>query len=315
MLTQQRTTGDQMSKLLSMPIRKQMIVLLMIMSVVPFGLVCYSAFTQRAHEITGATAITARVAGQIQNEQNLLLAGAEQLAATLTQVPDVKKHDSAAVNSLLADILKTNQKYYNIALVDKSGSLWASALPAEYGLSLADRRYFKHAVASGKMSSGEYALSKGQQTPIFSFGYPVTDHSGVVSDVLIVTLALENYRDLYTGLATGPISSILLVDHKGTILYSSVNPELVGKQDRADLFKGMVAGPDEGDFEALGNLDIRSFFTYKKLRLKDETTPYMYVRTGLSAESVFARVNRELLFNAGILLSAVSRSGSPRGRG
>ncbi|MBC8019084.1 MAG: PAS domain S-box protein [Verrucomicrobia bacterium] len=294
-----------MSKLLSMPIRKQMIVLLTIMSVVPFGLVCYSAFTQRAHEISEATAITARVAGQIQNEQNLLLAGAEQLAATLTQVPDVKKHDSAAVNSLLADILKTNQKYYNIALVDKSGSLWASALPAEYGLSLADRRFFKNAVASGKVSSGEYALSKARQTPIFSFGYPVTDHSGTVSDVLIVTLALENYRDLYTGQASSLVSSSLLVDHKGTILYSSENPELVGKQDRTDLFKGMVAGPDEGDFEARGNLDILSFFTYKKLRLKDETTPYMYVRTGLSAESVFARVNRELLFNAGILLLAV----------
>lgn len=294
-----------MHKVHSMPIRKQMIVLILIMAVVAFGLICYSALTQRAHEITEATAIAERVAGQIRDEQNLLLAGAEQLAATLSQVPDVRMHDSKAVNALLADILKTNQKFFNIILLDKSGSLWASALPAKHGLSLAERRYFKHAIASRKMSSGEYAISKVRQAPVFSFGYPVTDHSGAVSDVLVVTLALDNYSHLFTGQVSSPTSSILLVDHKGTILYSSVDPELVGKQDRADLFARMVAGPDEGDFKARGNLGTHRFFTYKKLRLHNETTPYMYVRTGLSAESVFSRVNKDFLLNVVILSLAL----------
>lgn len=294
-----------MNKLISMPIRKQMIILLIIMSVVPFGLICYSTLTQRAHELADATAVTARVASQIQNEQNLLLAGVEQLASTLSQLPVIKSHDSVAVNALLAAILKTNPKYYNIILVDKSGSLWACALPAKYGLSLADRRYFKRVIASGKMSSGEYAISKVGQDPVFSFGYPVTDHSGVVTDVLVVTLALENYRNFFTGQNSSPISSILLVDHKGTILYSSVDSKLVGTQDRADLLKHMAEGPDEGNFEAYGNLGVRRFFTYKKLRLKDETTPYMFVRTGLSSESVFSRVNGDFFFNVVILSLAV----------
>lgn len=288
-----------------MPIRKQMIILLTIMSVVPFGLICYSALAQRTHEIAKATAITDRVASQIQNEQSFLLAGSEQLAATLGQLPEVRKHDSIAVNSLLAAILKTNSNYYNIIFVDRSGSLWASALPAKYGLSLADRRYFKHAIASGKMSAGEYAISKVGNDPIFSFGYPVTNQSGAITDVLVISLALDNYRHLYPAPTSSPISAILLADHRGTILYSSVAPKLVGKQDRSDLFKQMVEGPDEGNFEARGNIGIHRFYSYKKLRLKGEATPYMYVRTGLSTESVLSRVNRDFLFNVAILSLAV----------
>jgi len=44
----QPVTGDQMSKLLSMSIRKQMIVLTVTMPLVPFGLIIYSSLTQQA---------------------------------------------------------------------------------------------------------------------------------------------------------------------------------------------------------------------------------------------------------------------------
>ena len=294
-----------MTKLLSMPIRKQMIVLLVIMSFVPFALICFSAISQRSHEMSEATAITETAADHIQNEQKQLLAGVEQLSATLQHLPDVKNHNSAAVSVLLTNIHSSNSKFYNISLVDKHGVMWASALPDQIGLSLNDRRYFKQTIATGKVAAGEFVISKKRNIPLFSFGYPVTNQSGSISDVLVVTLALENFRDLYPAQPSSPISSILLVDHKGTILYSSVDSKLVGQQDRADLFQRMLAGPDTGSFEAYGNLGVYRFFTYKKLRLKDESTPYMYVRTGLTANSVFNRINQEFLINIVILSLAV----------
>jgi len=50
-------TGNEMINLRSMPIRKQMIVMIIIMSLVPFGLICYSALTQHAMAFLPSAAI------------------------------------------------------------------------------------------------------------------------------------------------------------------------------------------------------------------------------------------------------------------
>ncbi len=285
-----------------MSIRNQIVVLIILMTILPLGIIVYTAIKQQQHEIEEALAITASVASQVQNDQNVLLAGAEQLAATVSILPVVKQHDAAAVNSLLDELVKTNPRINNIIIVDKTGALWASAIPSKGPLSYADRRYFKNAVATGKISSGEYSIGKIFQAPIIGFAYPIKDHSGTVTDVMTVVISLDTYSQLYTGENATPASSILLVDHKGTILYSSADSRLTGKQDRADLFKIMVEGPAQGSFEAVGNLGIKRFFSYRRLKLKDESAPYMYIRTGLNKDYVLANARKDFLLGAGIIL-------------
>ena len=285
-----------------MSIRNQIVVLIILMTILPLGIIIYTAIKQQQHDIEEALAMAASVASQVQNDQNVLLAGAEQLAATVSILPVVKQHDAAAVSSLLVELVKTNPRINNIIIVDKSGSLWASAIPSKGPLSYADRRYFKNAVATGKISSGEYSIGKIFQAPIIGFAYPIKDHSGTVTDVMTIVISLDTYSQLFTRENTTPVSSILLVDHKGTILYSSVDSRLTGKQDRADLFKKMVEGPAQGSFEATGNLGIKHFFSYRKLTLKSETSPYMYIRTGLSKDYVLANTRKDLMLGAGIIL-------------
>lgn len=293
-----------MHRLTSLSIRVQMVVLIIIMSIAPFWLICQSTLKQRSHEIADAMEATAKVANQIQIEQEHLTSGIEQLAVTLEQLPEVKKHDTSVVAPLLSEVLRVNPKYFNIFITDNRGVLWASALPSETGLSFADRRYFRNAVTSGKISSGEFVISKSRHIPVFSFAYPITNQTGTVQDVLVVSFPLENYRQFFSDENDLANSSILLTDHKGTILYSSVSPELLGAQDRSDLFRQMTDGPEEGNFEAKGNRNTLRFFHYKKMRLKNESVPYMYIRTGLSKDGVLGRVNKE--FTTSITVLAVA---------
>jgi len=294
-----------MTRLNSMSIRNQIIVLIVLMTLLPLGIIAYTAVNQQQHDLDEAIEITAAVANQIRNDQKVLLAGAEQLAATVSILPAVKQRDAAAVNSLLAELVKATPQVTNIILVDKTGSLWASAIPAKSALSYADRRYFKNAVAAGRISSGEYTVGKISPVPVLSFAYPIKDNFGAVSDVMTVVFALDRYSQLYTGDSATPVSSILLADHKGTILYSSVDSGLIGIQDRPDLFSRMTAGPNEGTFEADGNLGVRRIFSYRKLWLNGESKPYMYVRTGLNKEFVQAKSRKDLMLGAGILLPAM----------
>ncbi|MBK5277070.1 MAG: PAS domain S-box protein [Desulfuromonadales bacterium] len=285
-----------------MSIRIQLIVVIMLMTLMPMCLVAYIAVKHQQEDIEEAIALTASVANQIQNDQKTLLAGAAHLAATLSLLPVVQERDTTAVNALLTKLIKTSPDFSNVIIMDKTGSLWASAIPPIKALSYADRRYFKNALASGRISSGEFTIGKISQSPALSFAYPIKDSNGAVSDVMAIVFSLERYRQFYSGEKATPASSILLVDHKGTILYSSVDLRLVGKQDRSDLFARMKSGPDQGSFEANGNLGIRRIFSYRKLWLKGESSPYMYVRTGLNKDLVVAQARKGLMLGAGILL-------------
>jgi C4-dicarboxylate-specific signal transduction histidine kinase len=246
---------------------------------------------------------SASVATNIHNELNILLSGAEQLAATLSQIPAVRNHDKPAVNLLLAKLLASNPQYANIVVIDTTGMVWASAIPAHRPVDLSDKRYFRNAMASGMPSSGEYNVSNILRKPVLNFGFPLFDTaSGRITDVIGVAFPLDRYKFFFDKNRAHD-SSILLVDHKGSILFSSVNPAIIGTQDREDLFRRMSSGYDQGAFESTGNRGIHRLFSYQKLRLKGEQTPYMYVRTGLSKESVFGNVHKDFMIHVGVLSS------------
>jgi len=72
-----------MKKLLSMPIRKQVMILIVSMMVAPILLIIYSAKYQREPDIHEANLLVERLATQISNDQKVMLSGAEQLLSTL----------------------------------------------------------------------------------------------------------------------------------------------------------------------------------------------------------------------------------------
>lgn len=294
-----------MFRLCSTSIRNQIVTLIVLMSCLPLGIIVNDAVRQYRHEVDEAVNMAGSIASQIKNDQGTLLAGAAQLADVLSALPAVSRHDSQAVNNLLSGILKANPAYFNIMIADRTGTPWASALPGLSGLTVADRRYFKQAVATGQAASGEYVISKTDQVPVFSFGYPIKGTAGRVTDVLVVTLTLEQYRKLCAEMHASPHSSILLVDHAGTILFSSTDEHLIGTQDRGYLFSQMAQGPDTGSFKGKGDPDVSRIFAYRKLWLKGESSPYMYVRTGLSRDYVVSTVYGALLVDAGLLLSCM----------
>ena len=285
-----------------MSIKKQIIFLILLVTVVPFGIIVYSGINQRNHDLSQAVAIAASVAAKVQAEQDILVSGAEQLAVTLSHIPAVRDRKVAEANRILTEIVASNPQYSTIFLLDRNGVCWAAALPSQLSLSYADRRYVQNALSTGRFSSGEYTIGKVIRAPIFSFGYPFKDRSGAITGVVAIVINLERYRHLYGQNNSDSRASILLLDHKGTMLYSSLYPpSYIGTPDKAELFRRMADGPDTGTFEAVGNLGTERLFAYRKIRLKGEETPYMYVRSGMDRNSVVADIHRHMMINGGVL--------------
>ena len=292
-----------MRRLLSLSIRNLMIILIVIITVVPLGIILFSAYNQHRQEIRDARLLLERLADDICDNQSLQLSGAEQLLRTLSHLPAVQKRDAKAVSALLAELVNKNPQYSNLFITDKTGMRWAIAIPSDKIQAVADRRYFKNALASGHFSSGEYGVGRALKKPVLNFAYPIKAASGKITDVAVVVFALENYAQRFKSLNIPANTSLLLTDHKGTILFNVTAPQTIGQQDRDDLFIQMAVGPDKGLFEAVSNIGIRRYFAYQKLRLSGEQTPYMYVRVGIPVETVLAKTNSKLVLNLGVMLS------------
>jgi PAS domain S-box-containing protein len=188
-------------------------------------------------------------------------------------------------------------------MLNSNGTLWASALPFKASISYAERRHFKNAVTTGMFSSSEYSMGKLIRKPIFAFAFPMKDESGKLTGVAIAALDLDNFKRILQGPQHNNDATILLVDHQGTILYNALYPDLIGKKDRADLFKRMTDGPNEETFEAVGNIGSYRIISYRKLKLPHELTPYMYVRAAVPHDKALKQANRDLIINISVLTS------------
>ncbi|BCG45768.1 Multi-sensor hybrid histidine kinase [Citrifermentans bremense] len=293
-----------MSRLASLSIRSLLLLITFVVALPAAVIILYSGIEFRNAMLGEAQKDTVKFAETIVNEQRNLVVAAEQLMTALAQLPEVKVRDRAKVESVLKELLKLNSMYANITIADRDGRVWASAVPALMPLNVSNRQFFKSALATGKLSSGEYIVSRITTKPIINLGYPVRDDRGAIAGVIGVAFNLENYRHLLQQMRLPKGSSFVIIDHRGIILARGLTQgDFAGKAYTADSFRAMAEGPDEGVRVRKGLAGDTRIIAYRKLYLPGEKTPYMYVTAGIPVEVATQKANRSLLFSA-LLLSS-----------
>lgn len=277
-------------------IKQQLLLIVAIIAIPAICIIISSGLEQRRNAIHDAKMETQKLAEAIVSEQKNLVASTRQLVIALSQLSEVKSRKHVESQAILAEILKLSPHYSNIFIADSSGVVWASAVPLKETVTVADRRYFINAVASGKLSSGEYHIARTSKKPTLNLGYPLKDRAGRVTDVICVGLSLDYYRHILDSYALPEGASFALIDYKGIILIRAVDPvKYVGKPSNSEIFMHMLAGPEEetsvGTSSAVGDNRIQ---TYRKIRLEGESAPYMYVRAGIPTATVMSAANRAL---------------------
>lgn len=277
-------------------IKHQLLMIVFIIAFPVIFIIISSGVQQRRDAIHDAQLETQKLAETIVSEQMNLVASTRQLFIALSQLPELKTHKHFEVQATLAEILKLSPHYSNIFIADSSGLVWASAVPLTEAVSVADSRYFQNALASGKLSSGEYDLAGASKKPTLNLGYPLKNNAGKAIGVICAGLSLDYYRHILDTYKLPKGASFALIDYKGIVLARAIEPEkYVGKPANPEIFKSMLNGPEEetsiGTSSVIGDNRIQ---TYRKLRLKGESTPYMYVRAGIPTDIVMAEANAAL---------------------
>jgi PAS domain S-box-containing protein len=293
-----------MDRLLRIPIRWQLIIMVVIVALPAAGIIIYSGVQQRNNAIHNACVDTQRLVDQIASEQRILVAAARPLVVSLSQLPELKNKDSAKLNLILSNILKLNPNFTVLFIADRKGVIWASTLVNPYAkpIMIDDRRYFKNALATGQLSSGEFQVGRISKKRIQDFGYPYKDSHGKIAGVVGVGIPLERYGVILKKAKLPANADMVLIDYKGIILYSASDPvHDIGKLSNPVLFKQMVQGPDADTSVAggvVGDAPRHSrYVSYQKVRLDGERLPYMYIRVGIPLESALSQANELMAKN------------------
>ncbi|MEI6306371.1 MAG: cache domain-containing protein, partial [Deltaproteobacteria bacterium] len=293
----------------SSSIRNNIILLIIIMTLVPFGFMACSLVLERKHQRNEAMRESSIYAGQIAKLVSQIAENTELLLNMLSRLPMVQTGDEKAVNSFLLDLVNQYPQYSSIFIVDKSGKRWATTNQMSGSVSYSERRYFANAVSSGQFSSGEYAVGKVKKRPVFSFGLPVINSSGAISGVAVATIELSGLRDLLLKHISKDHMSLVLMDHKGKILIHSTRPDLEGTQEQNAVFGRMLQGSREAVIESEEEQGgSTKLLTYKKLFLSAETEPYIYVALHAEKSFLLKEPNRKFGLNLVVLMTAALSS-------
>ena len=297
---------QMMTRLFSVSIRVQLVLIVLIIALPAAGMIIYSGIRIRNEAVKIAIMDSQRLADNMALQQQNLVVAAQQLLSALAQLPEVKNHNPAKVEPLLRDILKLNSQYSNMAIVDKTGLVWASAVPTKPPFIVADRRYFKNSITSGRLSSGEYIISRATFKPVLNFGYPLKNERGEITGIIFMGFDLGYYRKSFDGAKLPPGSNYLLIDHKGVLLSAAMNDQsYVGKKFDTQQFKDMQEGPEEGRLTGTLLGDAKHFISFRKMNLVGEPSPYMYIQVGIPTDVVLSNANRILWSNLALFMSCL----------
>ncbi len=287
-----------LQRFLSLSLRTQLLLMAFLLALPAFMLIIRSGLQQRKDSINEGFDEARKLVHSVTIEQYNLTGDVEQLLTVLAQLPEIKNHNVASDNSIMADVLKKSPQYGNIIVTDRDGNVWASGRQRTTSFSLKSKRTFQNTVTTRRFSSGEYYFGKKSGKASIGFGYPIINSHGELDGVIAANINFTHFNELleHAGLPKG--SSFSIIDHKGVIINRNLLPEkFIGTKLNDDIFQRMKNGPDEDSYIGPGSSGDLSINSYRKLRLAHEQTPYLYVRTSIPLKEIRDNAVRALIFN------------------
>lgn len=287
----------------SLSLRTHLLLITSLLALPAIALIIHSGISQHADSLKKGFAEARRLTNSIAREQQNLSSNIEQLLTALGQIPEIERHDATATNSILGAILKKNPQFANIIVTGRSGDVWASALPMTAPFSIKERRSFQQAVKTRRFSTGDFGIGAISRKPTIGFGYPVITAGGDLVGVISANINFDHLNELLhtTGFPTA--SSFTIIDCNGVIVYRNLDPEKhIGTRFSEELFRSMENGPERATFIDLDETGAKKIISYRKLKLQDEHSPYLYIRASFPLEKVMERARNAMILNLAVLL-------------
>jgi PAS domain S-box-containing protein len=183
------------------------------------------------------------------------------------------------------------------------GNVFAASEPFQ-PFSVSDRRYFQDALKSLDFSTGEFTIGRISKVNSLHYAIPVLDVKKKLVAVLIAGFNLHEFGRFLSMVNLPEGSAVVFTDHKMVRIYRMPEHEAtpLGKlslfKSYFDSIPGSIA---EGLFEWRALDGVMRINAFKKLRLREDSPPYLYIMVGLPKEAIIHEANLKMLRNLLIL--------------
>jgi|GEM_PF-1595087 serine phosphatase RsbU (regulator of sigma subunit) len=285
-------------------LRSRLLLLVFLAGLPSLGLVLRSGLEQRRYSAAMMQDNALRLARLAGVEQEQLVTSTRQFLMMLSQVPEVRKFDSAACNKRFAELRKQYPAYANIGAVRDDGTVYGSAIALSNVVNLADRPYIQRALETRDFAVGDYQIGRITRKPGINFGYPILDDEGKLQGVVFAAIDVSWLNNLARRANLPRGASLIAIDGNGTVLVSYPEPERwVGRKLReAPLIKAIL-DRHVGTAELEGLDGAQRLYGFMRLGRSRATD--VHVAVGLPEKLAYDEVNRIIIRNL-ILLALVA---------
>ncbi|GAB6113236.1 PAS domain S-box protein [Desulfomicrobium salsuginis] len=287
-------------------IRKKLALLFIFSALPAIVIVLLTGLNNRHKAITEAEKDLLHFSWHIAETQTKTTENIKTLLESLSASEEVRSKDVAGCERLFADVLRINPLYGALHLVDTQGNLIASGT-AHKPANFARTKHFRDALETKRFSTGEYLIGVTLHVPVFAFGCPVFGERGEVTGILLTSIRLDLYRDVFSSGAFPPDSFIGICDRNGNRLYrypeSPATP--VGGPIKKEIFDAAKNGGTEGLVVGKDSDGVERIHAFHQVRVAPDQPPYMYVFTGAPKAAFFAASQAQMIRDFGLLFLAI----------
>ncbi|MGE5651414.1 MAG: PAS domain S-box protein [Bacillota bacterium] len=249
-----------------------------------------------------AHAVRGRIEDHIHSVDSLLLT----VGATMPVRPNEIDQGNAKLRQIKAGL---PDYFGSISVVEPDGTMLYSAEakpPAPGSVNVSDRRYFKEAVASGKLAAGDPIVSRTSGQRILVFARSVRDNNtGALRAVVSASTLLERFQHIFAQEQLPAGSVITLIDQNGVVLARSVDPEKwIGANVSDSLAVRESFSRGDGTKESVSLDGVKRLSAFTKL----ERVPwlvYVGIPSDVALQSGMARVRWLILLTLTVSALAV----------
>lgn len=290
-----------MEKLVPSSIRIQLLLLILITLVPATLIIVLLDMQQRRHLVLDTEKEAVLVMQNLSAQQDQTCENARRLLTTLALVPEVRKGNGASCDTLFMSLLKADDQYVSLLLINPDGSIIAAG-SSKKPFNFADRKYFQEAMGSKKFSVGEFAISRLGMRPTLHFAYPILDAHQRVISVLAVALNLDYFTKVFARARLPEKSALILSDWRGVILFAGPDSVRTGSQEDGNTMAAMKSQLGAVGLYCVRQQGVEYLNACHRFFLQETGELYMHARVSINMDATLADVRHSMLINLALIL-------------
>lgn len=244
------------------------LLLLAVISILPFAsLAVLSVRDLSNHYRDEAFDRTTELARSTAARVDHFIAGTEQLLDAIGVMVAENTTTAAANNAKLQRLKAKLPPYINLLqVISNTGDMVSISAdsggqPASYNV--ADRKYFKEAMAKRPLGFGDAAVSRVTGKLSLALARPIFDGAGEVEYVVTLSILVENFQELLRVEGFPEQSEVTLLDENGVVIARSLDPKnwigrkLLDQPSIQQMFRNK-----QGSVESKSADDVERFYSF-----------------------------------------------------